>query len=45
MGVGLTLRFIGGKKLFDALKSSKTIGKPLDNGIRKKGFILSLHPC
>lgn len=35
MALGLTLKFIGGKKLFDALKSSKTIGKPLDNGIRR----------
>jgi len=35
MGVGLTLKFIGGKKLFAALKSSKTIKKPLDGGIRK----------
>ncbi len=30
-----TLKFIGGKKLFNALKSSKTISKPLDNGIRR----------
>ncbi|KKN03670.1 hypothetical protein LCGC14_1105330 [marine sediment metagenome] len=30
-----TLKFIGGKKLFNALKSSKTIAKPLDNGIRR----------
>jgi len=35
MGIGLTLKFIGGKKLLTALNSSKTIGKPLDNGIRK----------
>ena len=39
MGVQLSLKFIGGKKLFDALMSSKTIGKPLDDGIRK----ITLH--
>ena len=33
--MNFTLKFIGGEKLFAALKSSKTIGKPLDNGIRK----------
>lgn len=31
----LILKFIGGKKLFNVLSNSKTIGKPLDNGIRK----------
>ncbi|MCK5020864.1 MAG: HK97 gp10 family phage protein [Candidatus Peribacteraceae bacterium] len=31
----LSIKMVGGKKLFDALKSSKTVGKPLDNGIRK----------
>ncbi len=35
MGVSFTLKFIGGKKLFSALSSSKTITKPLDNGIRR----------
>ena len=33
--MNFTLKFIGGQKLFAALKSSKTITKPLDNGIRK----------
>jgi len=35
MAIGLTLKFIGGKKLLSALNSPKTIKKPLDNGIRK----------
>ncbi|KKO08319.1 hypothetical protein LCGC14_0050170 [marine sediment metagenome] len=35
MGLVLSLKFIGGKKLFAALSSSRTVGKPLDNGIRK----------
>ena len=38
MGVGLTLTFTGGKKLLKALNSSKTVKKPLDNGIRRIAF-------
>ncbi|MAH44709.1 hypothetical protein CMI37_02720 [Candidatus Pacearchaeota archaeon] len=35
MGVLLTLKFIGGKKLIKALNSRKTIRKPLGDGVRK----------
>ena len=35
MGILLTMKFVGGKKLFDALRSSKTVSKPLDDGIRR----------
>tara|TARA_Y100000310_G_scaffold246224_1_gene251409 strand:+ start:5723 stop:6133 length:411 start_codon:yes stop_codon:yes gene_type:complete len=38
MGIGLTIKMIGGKKLLQALNSSKTITKPLDNGIRRITF-------